>query len=393
MPRERVGDSRAAKPDRAVLGYTAGVTSHVRLRYPGRSAVSHVRIERGSLARLGTFTRSTAGARRAVVVSDARVASLYAAAALRSLRHAGLGGDLLVVPAGERSKSPQRLARLWEALASLELTRRDALVALGGGVVGDLAGFAAATFLRGLPWICVPTTVLAQVDSSVGGKTAIDLAAGKNLAGAFHQPAGVLIDPDTLATLAPRQRRAGLAEVVKIGMAVDAALFRWTERHVAELSAGSAGALAEAVVRAVRVKARVVTADEREREGGRRTALNYGHTIAHAIEAARAYRGILHGEAVAIGMRAAGDLSVALAGLSGDARARQDAVLDRLGLPVRMPPRTPLARLLEALARDKKRASSGPRWVLTTRVGHASVPRLISGRLVRSALLQAGAEA
>ena len=369
------------------------MTLHLRLRYPGTAALSQVRIGRGSLAQLGAFTRAAAGARRAVVVSDARVAALYAAAALRSLRRAGLGADLLIVPAGERSKSPERLARLWSALAALGLTRRDALVALGGGVVGDLAGFAAATFLRGLPWICVPTTVLAQVDSSVGGKTAVDLAAGKNLAGAFHQPAGVLVDPDTLATLPERQRRAGLAEVVKAGMAVDAALFLWAERHAAPLAAGSPGALAEAVARAVRAKARVVMADEREREGGRRTALNYGHTLAHAIEAARAYRGVLHGEAVAVGMRAAGVLSVGLAGLSETGRARQDALLDRLGLPARMPRGTPLAKLLVALRHDKKRGSTGPRWVLTTRVGHASVPRLISGRLVRSALLQAGAEA
>jgi 3-dehydroquinate synthase len=369
------------------------VPTHLRLRYPGPPVVSRVWIERGSLARLGAFTRAAVAARRAVVVSDARVARLYAGAALRSLRRAGLGAELLVVPAGERSKSPRRLAGLWESLAALGLTRRDALVALGGGVVGDLAGFAAATFLRGLPWICVPTTVLAQVDSSVGGKTAVDLAAGKNLAGAFHQPAGVLVDPDTLATLPARQRRAGLAEVVKAGMAVDATLFRWTERHAAELAAGRPGALLEAVARAVRAKARIVLGDEREREGGGRSALNYGHTLAHAIEAARDYRGILHGEAVAIGMRAAGALSVELAGLGGEARARQDALLDRLGLPARMPRGTPLAKLLEAMRHDKKRAHAGPRWVLTTRVGHASVPRLISGRLVRSALLQAGAEA
>jgi 3-dehydroquinate synthase len=321
------------------------------------------------------------------------VARLQAGAALRSLRRAGITTDLLVVPAGERSKSPGRLAGLWESLAALGLTRRDALVALGGGVVGDLAGFAAATFLRGLPWICVPTTVLAQVDSSVGGKTAVDLAAGKNLAGAFHQPAGVLVDPDTLATLPERQRRAGIAEVVKTGMAADAALFRWTERHAADLAHGRPGALLEAVARAVRAKARIVRGDEREREGGERTALNYGHTLAHAIEAARGYRGILHGEAVAIGMRAAAALSVEVAGLSEDARARQNALLDRLGLPARIPPRTRLTKLLDAIRHDKKRARGGPRWVLTTRVGHASVPRLISGRLVRSALLQAGAEA
>ena len=362
------------------------------LRYPGVAARSRVHVERGGLARLGAFTRAVTGARRVVVVSDAHVAALYAARALRALRRAGVAADLVRVPAGERTKSPTRLAALWLALAGHGLARRDALVALGGGVVGDLAGFAAATYLRGVPWVCAPTTVLAQVDSSVGGKTGVDLAAGKNLVGAFHQPAGVLVDPDTLATLPARQRRAGLAEVVKAGMAADASLFRWTESRAERLASGRPDALAEAVARAIRVKARIVMADEREREGGRRTALNYGHTLAHAIEAARAYRGPLHGEAVAIGMRAAAALSVEIAGLPEAARARQNALLDRLGLPRQMPA-TPLARLLAAIAHDKKRAARGARWVLTTRVGHASVPRLISGRLVRSALLQAGAEA
>jgi 3-dehydroquinate synthase len=369
------------------------VTFHLTLRYPGATALSRVRIERGSLARLGSFTRQVTRAGRVALVSDAKVAALYADAALASLRRAGLGADLVRVPAGERSKSLARLNVLWDRLASLGLTRHDAVVALGGGVVGDLAGFAAATFLRGIPWICVPTTVLAQVDSSVGGKTAVNLAAGKNLVGSFHQPAGVLVDPETLGTLPARQRSAGLAEVVKSGMAVDAALFRWTEAHAAALASGAPRVLADAVARAVRVKARVVMADEREREGGRRTALNYGHTLAHAIEAVLGYRLLLHGEAVAIGMRAAGTLSVELAGLADGARARQDALLDQLGLPARVPGRTPIARLLGAMRHDKKRASSGTRWVLTTRVGHASVPRLISGRLVRSALLQAGAEA
>jgi len=369
------------------------VTGRLILRFPGTPAVSRVWVERGALAELGAFTRAVTRARTAVVVSDSRVARWYAGRALRSLRRAGLRAALLRVPAGERSKRPELLAALWNRLAALKLTRADALVALGGGVVGDLAGFAAATYLRGIPWVGVPTTVIAQVDSSIGGKTAVDLPAGKNLAGAFHQPAGVLVDPDTLGTLPARHRRAGLAEVAKMGMAVDSRLFAWTESHAGSLAAGDRASLAEAVARALRVKARVVQGDEHERPGGLRSALNYGHTTAHAIEAACGYRGPLHGEAVAIGMRVAGALSVETAGLPEAARARQEALLDALGLPARMPS-TPLPRLLEALGRDKKRGpGSGARWVLTTRVGHASVPRLISGRLVRSALLRAGAEA
>ncbi|MBI5710972.1 MAG: 3-dehydroquinate synthase [Candidatus Eisenbacteria bacterium] len=360
------------------------------LRFPQPAAVSRVRIGRGGLDRLGEFTRRTTGARRVALVSDARVGRLYGDRALRSLRRAGLAAALLTVPPGERSKRPERLVPLWELLGALGIRRGDAVVALGGGVVGDLAGFAAATWLRGVPWVCVPTSLLAQVDSGVGGKTAVDLATGKNLAGAFHQPAGVLVDPAVLATLPVRHRRAGLAEVIKLGMAVDARLFRWVERAVRRLAAGEPAALAEAVTRSIRAKARVVLADEREREGGSRTALNFGHTAGHAIETSLGYRGLLHGEAVALGMRVAGALSERQAGLSGAGRLRLESLLDVVGLPRRLPP-IPVRRLLSAMESDKKRGLKGVRWVLTPRVGHASVPRLISGRIVRSALLEAGA--
>jgi 3-dehydroquinate synthase len=232
--------------------------------------------------------------------------------------------------------------------------------------------------------------VLAQVDSSIGGKTGVDLPEGKNLVGAFHQPAGVLVDPATLATLPARHVRAGLAEVVKMGFAVDAPLFAWCERYADELSAGEPRALAGAVARAVRVKARVVRADEREREGGGRAALNFGHTLGHAIEAAREYRGILHGEAVTVGMRAAADLSERLSGLDRGSRVRLEAMLDHLGLPVTMPA-TPLPALLAAMANDKKRARGEVRWVLTPRIGLASVPRAVPNSLVRAALRRAGA--
>ncbi|TMQ49485.1 MAG: 3-dehydroquinate synthase [Candidatus Eisenbacteria bacterium] len=325
-----------------------------------------------------------------MVVSDSTVAALHGPLALRSLRRSGVAAELVTVPHGERSKSLRHLERLWAIFAELGLDRGGAVVALGGGVVGDLAGFAAATWLRGVPWVCVPTTVLAQVDSSIGGKTAVDLPHGKNLVGAFHQPAGVLVDPAILGTLPDRQLRAGLAEAVKTGMAVDGPLFLWLERHVERLLAGSPEALGEAVTRSLRAKARVVRADERE--GGRRAALNYGHTLGHALEAAGGYRGLLHGEAVAIGMRVAAGLSVRFAGLPPAARRRQDALLDSLRLPGRIPG-TPLAKLLDAMSRDKKRRDGKIRWVLTPRMGHASVPRLISARWVEAALIEAGARA
>jgi 3-dehydroquinate synthase len=348
-----------------------------------------VRFAAGALAALGPLTRRATGASRVVVVSDARVAALYGDLALRSLRRAGLAPELVLVPRGEAAKRPEVAVRLWKRLSDLGVSRRDAIVALGGGAVGDLAGFVAATWLRGVPWVCVPTTVLAQVDSSVGGKTGIDLGAGKNLVGAFHQPVLVVSDPETLGTLPPRQRRAGLAEVVKMGMAVDARLFRGLEHDATRLAAGEPGALARAVRSGVAAKARIVRRDEREREGGVRTALNFGHTLGHAIETARGYRGVLHGEAVAVGMRAAARLSERLDGLASSERARLDALLDALRLPRRMPPTT-LARLHDAMRHDKKR-NHLVRWVLTPRIGHASVPRPIERRLVEAVMLEVGA--
>ena len=366
------------------------MTRDLVLRYPGHARHSRVRIAASSLRDLGAFTRQVTGARRAVLVTDSRVARLHGAAALRALRRGGVTAGLVEVPAGERAKRAEVVAQVWEAFATLAISRADAVVALGGGVVGDLAGFAAATWLRGVPWVGVPSTLLAQVDSSIGGKTGIDLGAGKNLVGAFHQPAGVLVDPALLATLPPRHRRAGLAEVVKMGFAVDAALFRWCERNLAALAAGEPAAIAGAVERAIRVKARVVLADEHEREGGGRTALNFGHTLGHAIEAALGYETLLHGEAVAIGMRAAARLSVEVAGLRAGDAARLAALLDALRLPRRMPALT-FAALERAMANDKKRAAAGVRWVLTPRIGDASVPRIIETPLVRAVSRQVGA--
>jgi 3-dehydroquinate synthase len=362
--------------------------SPLELRFSSTASRTRIRFAPGGRARLGAFVREVTGARRALLVTDRRVGARYGNAALSSLRRAGLEVARIDVPAGERSKQPAQLQRLWRALAAHQLDRTGAVVALGGGVVGDLAGFAAATWLRGIPWVSVPTTLLAQVDSGVGGKTAVDLPEGKNLVGAFHQPAGVLIDAETLATLPARQIRAGLAEVVKMGMAVDATLFRWCERHHTALARGDRRALAEAAERAVRVKARVVMRDERE--AGPRTALNFGHTVGHALEAALGYRGLLHGEAIALGMRVAARLSVELDGLRERDRERLEALLDELRLPRRLP-RVSVARIEQAMRLDKKRRGREVRWVLTPRVGFASVPRSIAGRLVRAALQEVGA--
>jgi 3-dehydroquinate synthase len=365
------------------------VAADLSITYPVRQARSRVHLASGALASLGGLARRTLGVTRLAVVSDARVLALHGPRALRSLARAGFEVHLVRVPRGERAKQPRVLAQVWSELAAHGLSRHDAIVALGGGSVGDLAGFAAATWLRGVPWIGVPTTLLAQVDSSVGGKTGVDLAAGKNLVGAFHHPVLVVADPDTLRTLPVRQRRAGLAEMVKIGFAADARLFRMIERHADALAAGDPATLLPAMRAAVAAKTRIVRRDEREREGGSRTALNFGHTLGHAIEAARRYRGILHGEAVAIGMRAAARLSVRLAGLPPADAARLEALLDHLRLPRAMPPMR-LAQLAAAMRHDKKRAGQ-VRWVLTPRMGHASVPRPIDRRLVQAAMLAVGA--
>jgi 3-dehydroquinate synthetase len=208
------------------------------LGFPPVRALSRVRVARGAIVRLGAFVRAVTGARRVALVTDRRVDRLWGGEARRALRRAGVATDSFLVPAGERAKRPEELSRLWDGFAAAGLSRADAVVALGGGSVGDLAGFAAATWLRGVPWVCAPTTLLAQADSSIGGKTAVDLDSGKNLVGAFHQPAGVLVDPEVLATLPARQRRAGLAEVLKKGFAVDAGLFAWCEANADELARG-----------------------------------------------------------------------------------------------------------------------------------------------------------
>jgi len=361
------------------------------LRYPASGTLCRIRVARGGLSGLGPWTKRTTGAHRVAVVSDHHVSALFGESAVRGLRRSGIDAALVTVPAGERTKSVLHLERLWRQFSEIGLVRSDAIVAMGGGVVGDLAGFAAATWLRGVPWVNVPTSVVAQVDSAIGGKTAIDVAGGKNLAGSFHQPAGVLIDPDALVTLPDREFRAGLAEVVKTGMAVDAGLFRWLERHAGHVLAREPDALLEIVRRAVRAKSRVVIGDEREREAGGRTALNFGHTVGHGLESVFGLRRLRHGEAVAIGMHVAAILSASVAGLPLAEQERLDALLERLGLPIAIPPGVRVAVLGAAIRRDKKRDRSGTRWVLTPRVGHASVPRLISGRRVRAALCEAGA--
>ena len=308
--------------------------------------------------------------RRAAMVTQRAVAS-HAARVATSLRGAGFELAVLEVPEGEEAKSLREAERLWDGFLSHGLDRGSPVVAVGGGVVGDLAGFAAASFMRGVPVVQVPTTLLAQVDASVGGKVAVNLAQGKNLIGAFHQPRLVLIDPETLRTLPEREYRSGLAEVVKTGAALDAELFATLERGLEPLRRRDPILLETVVAACCAEKARVVEQDERE-ETGVRMILNYGHTVGHALEALSGYRRWLHGEAVAIGMAAAGRLAVRLGWTDTGTAERQEALLEGVGLPTRFSGIAP-REVADALRRDKKSRDGRVPFVLLRSMGRAEV--------------------
>ncbi|HZG07930.1 MAG TPA: 3-dehydroquinate synthase [Allosphingosinicella sp.] len=331
-----------------------------------------VLIEHGLLARAGEALAPFARGGRLVVVADARVW----AAQGHKLAASGLDIALVEVPPGEGSKSWNELARLVDRLLALGVERSDHIVAFGGGVVGDLAGFAASILKRGCPYVQVPTSLLAQVDSSVGGKTAINAGHGKNMVGAFHQPAAVLIDPDVLATLDPRQLRAGYAEVVKYGLIGDPGFFAWCESHGAALLAGDASAAAHAIETSVRAKAAIVGEDERE-TSGRRALLNLGHTFGHAFEAEAGFSDrLLHGEAVALGMALAFRFSAARGLCTPAEAARVAAHLQSVGLPVRPDIGTAPA-LVAHIAQDKKASRGRVPFILARGIGAAFVDQSV----------------
>jgi shikimate kinase/3-dehydroquinate synthase len=349
----------------------------------------------GLLRRAGAEIAARTGARRVLVVSDASVAALHLPALRDGLADAGLdaAGEILVPP-GEASKSLAQYGRVAEAMLAARADRRTAVVALGGGVVGDLAGFAAATVLRGLPFIQCPTTLLAQVDSSVGGKTGINMPQGKNLLGAFHQPRLVLADTATLATLPPRELRAGWAEVAKHGL-LQGPLWEWCEANGPAAMAGDAAALTHAVLESCRLKAGVVAEDEFETapEGGR-ALLNLGHTFGHALEAECGYSGqLLHGEAVAVGLGLAAELSARLGLCSQELPGRVREHLREVGLAPRIAtlPRAFSAEALIARMRADKKAREGRmRFVLLRAPGEAFTESSVEEGLVRRLLLEEG---
>ena len=269
----------------------------------------YVHVERGASKRVAEYLPKGTKVTRALVVSDENVAPLYGGRVAKSFEAAGIRASVAIMPAGEEEKNLRTVERLYHEMVHAGLDRQSIIVAVGGGVVGDVAGFAAATYMRGLSIVQVPTTIVAQVDSSTGGKTGVDLPEGKNLVGAFHQPLVVVTDPETLATLPVREVRAGLAEVVKHGVIRDEKYFAALERLGKRLTKMSARTAEEVILRSVEIKANVVSRDERE--GGLRAILNYGHTVGHALEAVTGFTKYLHGEAVAVGMVAAANIAVA----------------------------------------------------------------------------------
>lgn len=345
-----------------------------------------VHLGRGLLARTAELLAGSPvfRGRRCAVVTDDRVAALYAGPVLASLREGGHEPALVTVPAGEASKSLAEVGRVADALVEARLDRGGFVVALGGGVVEDLAGFVASIYQRGVPVTQIPTTIISQVDSAVGGKTGVNVPAGKNLLGTFHPPAAVVVDPDTLDTLPDREYHEGFAEIIKHAVIRDRALFDALfafDRHL------SRDALPGMIRRNLEIKAGIVAADEFERAGVR-ALLNFGHTVGHAVEQAAGYGRFLHGEAVALGMVAAGRLSMEVAGLEPGDFGRLIALLRHFRLPTRLGPDVRAEAIMASLARDKKFESQTVRFVLTPRIGEAflSAPGQVGTDAVRRAV-------
>jgi 3-dehydroquinate synthase len=348
------------------------------VRTPGASYP--IFVQNGALDLAGTACRDAGLQGRAFILSDAVVGPLLAPRVRQSLEHAGYQVSVSTIPAGEAEKTLATVETVYDWLIRERVERTDFLVCAGGGVVTDLGGFAAATCLRGIDFVHIPTTMLGMVDASVGGKTGVDHRLGKNMIGAFAQPRAVIIDPRVLESLPERQLRAGMAELIKHGFILDDALVDDLESARGDLAAMHTP---EIIARSVAIKAAVVSEDERE--AGNRTLLNYGHTIGHAIEAVTGYTAYLHGEAVAIGMRAAGYISREMGLLDADGFERQQALIRAVGLPEEAPGLDADA-IIEATLRDKKVRSGSVSWVLLERIGQATVRRDVPDAVVRAAV-------
>ena len=344
-----------------------------------------IHIGAGLLAQLGKHCVRQKLGQRCAVISDATVARRYRKPALASLKAAGFETIFISQPAGEQAKTLKNVQACYDQLTKHRIERGSFVVALGGGVVGDLAGFVAATYLRGIDFVQVPTTLLAQVDSSVGGKVGVNLPNGKNLVGAFYQPKIVLCDLDTLRTLPAREFRAGLAEVIKYGIIYDAKLFARLERDLPKLLQQHPATLAAVIARCCQIKADVVSQDEKET--GLRAILNFGHTLGHGLEAISKYGKYLHGEAISIGQVAAAKISQAQTGLSAKDTARITALFKNAGLPtsVKLTP-AQTRRLFTAIQLDKKVTAGQINFVLAKKIGQVITHQKVEPAQIRAAI-------
>ncbi|GAB4108978.1 MAG: 3-dehydroquinate synthase [Phycisphaeraceae bacterium] len=330
-----------------------------------------IHIAPGLLKRLGELTRGVAPHDRAALIVDDKLIDTHGRSAESALTDAGYRPVVATMTSGEEHKTLSTVERLYHQLLNERLERKSPVVALGGGIVGDTAGFVAASYLRGVPFVQCPTTLLAMVDASVGGKVGVNMPQGKNLIGAFHQPVCVVVDTDTLTTLPRRELVCGLAECVKHGVIRDPELFDWIDQHIPEILALKPDVMVELVERNVRIKAAVVMEDEKE--AGVRAHLNFGHTFAHAIEAGTDYGRFLHGEAVSLGMVAAARLAVRLGRCNAHVADRLTSLLDKIGLPTSAEDLPETARLMSIMRSDKKVADGRIRLVLPDRLGAVSI--------------------
>ncbi len=330
-------------------------------------------IGQGEIDRLGERLETVDFKGKVAVVTNPKIEKLYGSRVKKSLQKSGYRPLVLQIPAGERYKTLKQIGRVYDGLIENRFERKDLVIALGGGVIGDMAGFAAATFLRGIPFVQCPTSVVAQVDASIGGKTGVDHARGKNLIGAFHQPRFVSTDPAVLGTLPKREYISGLAEVVKYGVIADETFFQYLEQNSREIRALKIEKVSDCIERSSAIKAAIVQSDERE--SGLRKILNYGHTIGHAVETLTGYRSVRHGEGVAMGMIAASRLAVEMGVLHPHDVDRQTALLKDFGLPVKLPDLDP-ADILNVMAGDKKVMGGEIYFVLPKKIGSVEMMKV-----------------
>jgi 3-dehydroquinate synthase len=382
--------TRTTQEELTQTGRTVGLLSFLQLsaveirsrvgRYPAP-------VNAGLLHETGTYARKHLARQTCALISDSNVARLFAYRVKKSLTSSGFRATLITIPAGETSKTLKQVGAICDRMIAAGLDRQSFVIGLGGGMIGDISGFVAAIYHRGIPHVQIPTTLLAMVDSSIGGKTGVDTRDGKNLIGAFHQPSLVIDDLDVLKTLPRRQFNQGFAEIIKHAVIADTKMFRMLKvtRASGLRRASETHALRSLIKRNVQIKSKIVAKDARDRTG-QRALLNFGHTVGHAIERAGNYRKFLHGEAVSLGIVAASTISVKKAGLRPDQRAAIVDLLGQFGLPTRLPPNFPRKKILEAVNFDKKFEGGKIRFVVTPRIGVAYVTDRVTLDDIREAV-------